>query len=555
MNQIHIIQIFLIKSFLTRRLLIKSVVVRSYRRITSRHSRPRLLTQAVIFTAISCLLPVDEVEAGVDESLLKQSIVTVNVYKGKKVQARSSGFVVQSDRFNGYVITNAQFLEGADTLTVSVPNTGAELVAKVLRLESSIDFALLKINGLNLPPLTFGQTPPGVGDIVWSAVKWGGDNNSVGLSRGTLRNSYETADSGIGVFKHSAMLGEGGIGSVLLNDCGQVVGLNMAAPSADSSVRAIDVSSLRTLLSSQNINVTYAGNECISEVDQIKNKAEAAVTEARLAQKEAEKAQALAISLEKKLNSSNQRNDSLLRETRQARQRADQAMIAAENAHASADINKQELEKKTASLKAEAEAMKVGFEKSQVDVEKRFRHALRQQEAEAEYREKFIVGVSLAMFIAVIGFIMMTRRRGSKLSPSVEEVASPDESPNDEVYAEKSNTELHSNELMEFVLDGRDEDGIRYLLRISGDKLLKEGGVVIGRNPKDSPYIINHADVSRKHARMKVMKNRVFIEDLGSTNGTSVNGQSIEEMGPVSIDSGDQIIIGSVVMNLRVLSA
>ncbi|MBQ62352.1 MAG: FHA domain-containing protein [Gammaproteobacteria bacterium] len=59
----------------------------------------------------------------------------------------------------------------------------------------------------------------------------------------------------------------------------------------------------------------------------------------------------------------------------------------------------------------------------------------------------------------------------------------------------------------------------------------------------------------RKHARMRVMKNRVFIEDLGSTNSTSVNGQSIEEKGLVSIDSGDQIIIGSVVMNLRVLSA
>jgi predicted component of type VI protein secretion system len=116
-------------------------------------------------------------------------------------------------------------------------------------------------------------------------------------------------------------------------------------------------------------------------------------------------------------------------------------------------------------------------------------------------------------------------------------------------------TELHDEAFDEFVLDGRDDDGIRYLLRISGDQLLNIGGVIIGRNPKDSPYVINHADVSRKHARMRVMKNRVFIEDLGSTNGTSVNGQSIEEKGLVSIDSGDQIIIGSVVMNLRVLSA
>ena len=66
-------------------------------------------------------------------------------------------------------------------------------------------------------------------------------------------------------------------------------------------------------------------------------------------------------------------------------------------------------------------------------------------------------------------------------------------------------------------------------------------------------YIINHADVSRKHARLRVMKNRVFIEDLGSTNGTSVNGQSIDDKGMVSVDNGDQIIIGSVVMKLRVM--
>ncbi|MDG2071593.1 MAG: FHA domain-containing protein [Pseudomonadales bacterium] len=116
-----------------------------------------------------------------------------------------------------------------------------------------------------------------------------------------------------------------------------------------------------------------------------------------------------------------------------------------------------------------------------------------------------------------------------------------------------SRTEMHNGDLSEYVLDGRDEDGIRYLLRISGDQLNRNDGVVIGRNPKDSPYIINHSDVSRKHARIKLMKDRVFIEDLGSTNGTSVNGQAIEDKGLVTVNHGDQIIIGSVVMKLRVL--
>ena len=161
-----------------------------------------------------------------------------------------------------------------------------------------------------------------------------------------------------------------------------------------------------------------------------------------------------------------------------------------------------------------------------------------------------LIGTSLVLLIGmVIVFLVMRGRRKSTPEQVVESSAPLDQEP------VKSDTEHHFAALTEFVLDGRDDEGIRYLLRISGDQLLNEEGVVIGRNPKDSPYVINHADVSRMHARMRVMKNRVFIEDLGSTNGTSVNGQSIEEKGLVSIDSGDQIIIGSVVMKIRVLSA
>jgi S1-C subfamily serine protease len=84
------------------------------------------------------------------------SIVTVNSYQGKTILTRGSGFVVQSDRFNGYVVTNSSYLEGSDTTTISIPNSGAELVARVLRNEPSYDFALLKVNGLNIPPLEFG---------------------------------------------------------------------------------------------------------------------------------------------------------------------------------------------------------------------------------------------------------------------------------------------------------------------------------------------------------------------------------------------------------------
>ncbi|MBD3645990.1 MAG: FHA domain-containing protein, partial [Pseudomonadales bacterium] len=177
--------------------------------------------------------------------------------------------------------------------------------------------------------------------------------------------------------------------------------------------------------------------------------------------------------------------------------------------------------------------------------EQRFQEALDFQNDQARRREWMIIGTGM-LLLAVGGIGVFVFRRRVPVISVGKEVG----------RGERSNTEMHKlQNLSEYVLDGRDEDGIRYLLRISGDQLTTEEGVVIGRNPKDSPYIINHADVSRKHARIKVMKNRIFIEDLGSTNGTSVNGQSIDDKGPVSVNDGDQIIIGSVVMKLRVLAA
>ena len=111
---------------------------------------------------------------------------------------------------------------------------------------------------------------------------------------------------------------------------------------------------------------------------------------------------------------------------------------------------------------------------------------------------------------------------------------------------------LHKPALEECVLDGQDEDGIRCLLRMSDAQLVDDEGIIIGRNHNELPYISNPSDVSRQYVRLIVMKNRVFIEDRGSTNSMSVIGQNIYDKGLVSVSNGDQIIIGSVVMKLRV---
>lgn len=473
---------------------------------------------------------------------LANSIVHIQVYQGRQVVSEGSAFVVQSDRFNGYIVTNATVVADADAITVTVPGSGGQLVAQVLNSETSSDYAILKVNGLNLPALKFSSTEPSSGEVVWSAAKLT-VSEKVSMSKGLLRNGFRVSASEPGWYQHTAGLNDAG-GSVLLNECGEVLGLNFSQLAGDGSSRALERNSLQALLKAQNVQLSMAESVCVSEVVKAKEKAELASIEARRAQDEAELAQQVAKDLESQLKASKRSNDSLVRQTELARQRADAAIRAAELAQAKADDTRRELEEKTQMLREETQALIRAFEEDRQQAEARFQDILANQQAAAESRERIMIIFMFVMFALVLAAIFFSRTKSR--SSRVEGQAPAGR-------GEGSSTEVHREELSEYVLDGRDEDGIRYLLRISGDQLVDENGVIIGRNPKDSPYIINHADVSRKHARLKVMKNRVFIEDLGSTNGTSVNGQSIDDKGLVSVDNGDQIIIGSVVMKLRVM--
>ena len=74
-----------------------------------------------------------------------------------------------------------------------------------------------------------------------------------------------------------------------------------------------------------------------------------------------------------------------------------------------------------------------------------------------------------------------------------------------------------------------------------------EPGTTIGREGCD--ITITDPDVSRRHAAIQIMAGELSIEDLGSTNGTFVNGQQIMERR--TLRGGDEVRIGSTVWRLR----
>lgn len=75
-----------------------------------------------------------------------------------------------------------------------------------------------------------------------------------------------------------------------------------------------------------------------------------------------------------------------------------------------------------------------------------------------------------------------------------------------------------------------------------------EGENVIGRDP-DCTVRITSPRVSRRHARIVVDGTRATLDDLGSKNGTHLEGRAID--GPMDLADGDEISVGTAVFVFR----
>ncbi len=70
--------------------------------------------------------------------------------------------------------------------------------------------------------------------------------------------------------------------------------------------------------------------------------------------------------------------------------------------------------------------------------------------------------------------------------------------------------------------------------------LIEEPSTSLGRNP-DSAVFLDDVTVSRKHAEIRRQGEEFFVHDLGSLNGTYVNGERVDV---TKLASGDEVQIG-----------
>lgn len=131
---------------------------------------------------------------------------------------------------DGYIITNYHVVEGGRNCTISLDN-GYSYTALYVAGDAKSDLAVLKVDGADLPVAVFGDSDLlTVGDKVYAI------GNPLGVElRGTLTDGIVSAinrdvkvdDRTMTLIQTNAALNSGNSGGPLINEYGQVVGINV----------------------------------------------------------------------------------------------------------------------------------------------------------------------------------------------------------------------------------------------------------------------------------------------------------------------------------------
>jgi adenylate cyclase len=104
-----------------------------------------------------------------------------------------------------------------------------------------------------------------------------------------------------------------------------------------------------------------------------------------------------------------------------------------------------------------------------------------------------------------------------------------------------------------FHFHGADVTGRKFGFDVAVDELAKrKQSVLIGRDSSQCDVVLLNTSVSRRHARLSVGRdNTLQIEDVGSTNGTSINGEPIVPGLTRPLEPGSTLKLGDIELVVR----
>jgi serine protease Do len=147
-----------------------------------------------------------------------------------------SGFIVSGD---GYILTNAHVVDGADQVTVRLTDR-REFTAKVVGTDKQTDIALLKIDAKNLPIVKLGDSrKANVGEWVVAIGSPFGFENSVSAGIVSAKSRSLPDSNYVPFIQTDVAVNPGNSGGPLFNLAGEVIGINSQIYSRTGSFSGI----------------------------------------------------------------------------------------------------------------------------------------------------------------------------------------------------------------------------------------------------------------------------------------------------------------------------
>ena len=433
---------------------------------------------------------------------VEQSVVRV-LTETSTGTGTGTGFVVST----GVVVTNMHVTENGRSFAVLPSGSSTALSAQLVRDNSQLDLAILRVSGLSRPSVRLSTAEVNKTDAVW-AVGFPGLANRLGEAKeaswtdGIISRVFSGSwggDGNFSILQHSAQINPGNSGGPLFDDCGRVIGVNTQGSAASRIVRdeetgividvvagtgvfyASQIDSTINLLRAEGIAPTEDVAPCVSGAGGADPAAARAAEEAG---KAADEAKGIASDAGEK--------------AAEAEEKADEAGEAADEAK---DIATEAVESV------------------------RLTNTL----------------IALVAVVTLVALGLALRKPRQQIIRVAGQIAAPLSRLAQSVRRKKP----------AIALTGFDAQGRPVTLKLSrADLDRKQGGFTVGRHPLLVDHVLNGDQLSKRHARFSGRNGSVFVEDLNSSNGTSVNGTACLPFQPVQIRPGDMVDVGDIALRV-----
>jgi len=189
--------------------------------------------------SVGAVSSLDEVQTATVQIIAQGSFVDPEVGLVLDAAGAGSGFIIDP---SGIAVTNNHVVTGAATIEVLVGGADEPLNAVILATSECSDLAVIDLEGDGYPYLEFYESDISTGLEVYAAGYPLGDPEFT-LTRGIVskaRASGETTWASVDdIIEHDANINPGNSGGPLVNEAGQVVGVNYAGDDTTSQFFAI----------------------------------------------------------------------------------------------------------------------------------------------------------------------------------------------------------------------------------------------------------------------------------------------------------------------------